>query len=114
MLSGSSSTIASDATVDLLSDSIGNIQKIRVLNDSFEYSTDKTLQPNAPVSPLIKTSNGNTIGIITVTSGGQNYSSAPKIIIVDPNTGLEIKSGYLEVLMNQSTISNVLINDKPK
>ena len=35
VLSGSSSTIASDATVDLLSDSIGNIQKIRVLNDTY-------------------------------------------------------------------------------
>tara|TARA_B100000963_G_scaffold352850_1_gene366655 strand:+ start:2828 stop:15466 length:12639 start_codon:yes stop_codon:yes gene_type:complete len=113
VLSGSSSTVASDATVDLLSNSIGNIKEVRILNDSFEYSTDKTLNPNAPVSPLIRTTNGNTIGIITVTSGGQNYSNAPKIIIVDPNTGFEIVSGYLEVVMNQSTISNVLINDKP-
>ena len=113
VLSGSSSTIASDATVDLLSNSIGKIKEVRILNDSFEYSTDKTLNPSAPVSPIIRTSNGNTIGIITVTSGGQNYSDAPKIIIVDPNTGLEINSGYLEVVMNQSTISNVIINDKP-
>ena len=113
VLSGSSSTIASDATIDLLSNSIGNINEVRILNDSFEYSTDKTLNPSAPVSPLIRTLNGNTIGIITVTSGGQNYTSTPKIIIVDPNTGLEINSGYLEVIMNQSTISNVLINDKP-
>ena len=104
VLSGSSSTVASDATVDLLSNSIGNIKEVRILNDSFEYSTDKTLNPNAPVSPLIRTTNGNTIGIITVTSGGQNYSNAPKIIIVDPNTGFEIVNGLSNGLCPNFTL----------
>ena len=112
-LVGSSSTIASDATLDLLSDSIGNIKQIRILNSTFEYSTDKTLIPDAPVSPLIRTSNGNTIGIITVTSGGENYTGEPRLIIVDSTSGFEINSGSLEPVMNQNTISQVSINEKP-
>ena len=34
------------------SNTIGDVKKARIINEGFEYSSDKTLQPNADISPL--------------------------------------------------------------
>ena len=110
---GSSSTISKDALIIPKSTSIGNIDKIRFINEGFEYSSDKTLQPQASISPIIILENANTIGFVTVTSGGSGYIVPPDIIILDTNTGNKIDSGYLEAELNANSIGKINIQESP-
>ena len=105
---GTSSTEGTDLTVSLKSDDIGNPSQVRIINETFEYSSDKTLKPSAYISPFIGSKNNNQIGIITVTSGGSNYLTPPIIKIVDFVSRTVIDNGILEAEMNGGTVSNIV------
>ena len=45
---------------------ISKIDNVRILDPGFEYSSDKTLRPEAFVSPIISVVNSNTITAIDV------------------------------------------------
>ena len=108
-----STSIGQDAIIIPRSRDIGNVSKIRIINQGFEYSSDKTLNPTAYISPLIELKNSNTIGIITVTSGGSNYLSAPDVIVVDTVSKKIVNSGFLEAEMIDNAILDVNIIEKP-
>ena len=110
---GTSSTIAKNALIIPESNSIGNIEKVRFINEGFEYSSDTTLQPQAFISPILKVEDANTIGIITVRNGGSGYIKTPNIIIVNENTGKKINSGYLVPELIANSLSKVLIKEYP-
>ena len=88
--------------------------KYNIFNDEFEYPSDKTLRPNAYISPQITIKNSNTIDSIIVTDGGKEYTNAPSIVIVDSNTGETINSGILEAVLSGNAISSVNIIQEPK
>ena len=111
---GSNSIGGRDAYITPKSKSIGNAKEVRIVNEGFQYSSDKTLQPTASISPLITIKNSNTIGIITVTSGGNGYTDAPFIVIVNSDTGEEIDSGILETKLSGNSINSVSIVKQPK
>jgi hypothetical protein len=111
---GSNSVSGKDAYITPKSTSIGNAKEVRIVNEGFEYSSDKTLQPIAFISPLITIKNSNTIGIITVTSGGNGYTNAPFVVIVNSDTGEEIDSGILEAKLSGNSIDSVSIVRQPK
>jgi len=106
-------SIGKDAIIIPKSDDIGIVSKFRIVNEGFEYASDKTLQPTAYISPIIELKNSNTIGIITVTSGGLNYLDEPDVVIVDSNTGDVIENGFLVAEMLDSSITSVNIEEKP-
>tara|TARA_B100000700_G_scaffold250977_1_gene281842 strand:- start:15038 stop:28432 length:13395 start_codon:yes stop_codon:yes gene_type:complete len=108
-----STSIGKDAVIIPKSKNIGNVSKIRIINQGFEYSSDKTLNPTAYVSPIIELKNSNSIGIVTVTSGGKNYLSSPNIVIVNSETRKLIDSGFLEPKMIDNSILDVNIVEKP-
>jgi hypothetical protein len=112
--SGSNSIDGKDAYLIPKSNTIGNIREVRITNEGFEYSSDKTLQPFAYISPSITIENSNTIGIVTVINGGTNYINPPSIVIVDTLTGKKIDNGVLEAKMADNTISSVDITQNPK
>jgi len=112
--SGSNSIEGKDAYLIPKSNTIGNIREVRITNEGFEYSSDKTLQPFAYISPLITIENSDTIGIVTVTDGGTNYISPPSIVIVDTITGKKIDSGVLQAKLANNSISSVDIVQNPK
>ena len=112
--SGSNSIDGKDAYLIPKSNTVGNIREVRITNEGFEYSSDKTLQPFAYISPLVTIQNSDTIGIVTVTNGGTNYISPPSIVIVDTITGKEIDSGVLEAKLSNNSISSVDIVKNPK
>ena len=114
IFAGSDSIDGQDAYIIAKSSTIGNAREVRIVNEGFEYSSDKTLQPNAYISPSIIIKNSNTIGIITVTDGGSGYTNAPSIIAVDSITGEKIDSGILEAVLSGNTISSVNIVQEPK
>ena len=101
-----------DASVVPTSSTIGKVNKIRVINDSYEYSSDPTLQPEAFISPIIEIENASTIGIVSVTNGGSGYISDPNIIIVNSDTGTKIDSGYLQPNLLSGTIIGIDIEEK--
>ena len=111
---GSNSVSGKDAYITPKSTSIGNAKEVRIVNEGFQYSSDKTLQPIAFISPLITIKNSNTIGIITVTDGGRGYTDSPSIIIVNSDTGEKIDSGILEAKLSGNSIDSVSIIQQPK
>jgi hypothetical protein len=96
------------------SNSIGKLNKIRILNEGYEYSSDKTLRPTAKISSKSSIDSSYTIKNINVISGGKNYLSSPDIVIVNADTGEKIDSGYLEANLLGSSINYVRIGNKPK
>ena len=114
IFSSSNSVDGKDAYLIPKSNTIGNIKDVRIVNEGFEYSSDKTLQPFAYISPLVTIENSDTIGIITVTSGGIDYISPPSIVIVDNLSGKKIDNGVFEAILSDNTISSVNIVQNPK
>ena len=111
---GSNSLSGKDAYITPKSTSIGNAKEVRIINEGFQYSSDKTLQPTASISPLITIKNSNTIGIVTVTNGGKGYTDAPSVIIANSSTGEKIDSGILEAKLSGNSIDSVSILQQPK
>jgi len=111
---GSSSTEGSGALIVAQSQNVGNANKVRIINEGFEYSSDKTLKPKAYISPLIIINNSNTIGVVTITDGGDGYLNAPNISIINSTTREKINSGLLESKLSGSSISHIDITVLPK
>jgi len=102
-----------DAVILPTSEFIGDVEKVRIINEGFEYSSDKTLEPEAYISPIIQLDNASTLGIVSVTDGGSNFIIAPDIIIVNTDTGERIESGFLEPIMLESSIININVEEQP-
>ena len=73
-----------NANIVALSTSIGRINDVRIVDIGYEYPSDKTLSPEAFVSPVIRIDNVDTITDINVIDGGKQYLSAPDVIVYDP------------------------------
>jgi len=108
-----SSSLGVGAVIKTKSSDIGNIDKIRVLNEGFEYSSDNTLRPESLIASSVDIINSATIGIVTVVNGGSNFIEAPNVIIVNTDTGLQIESGFLEPVMLENSILSVNVVESP-
>ena len=110
-IAGSSTGI--DALIVPTSTSIGNVESVRIINEGFEYSSDKTLEPESLIASTVETTNSSILGIVSVTNGGSDYISAPNIIVVNSLTGEKIESGFLEPVMLENSIISVNVNEVP-
>ena len=108
------SNSGSNAYIVPESDTIGKVGQIRILNNGFEYASDKTLRPEALLSTIITIKNSYTISEISVLDGGKNYISAPNIIVFDTETGRKLDSGLLTPILVSSSIVRVDIEQEPK
>ena len=95
------------------SNTIGQVNQVRILNEGFEYSSDKTLRPEASIPKFITVENSNTIDSISIIDGGKNYTSNPDLIIVDSDTGEKIDSGLLIANLSGTSINSVTIDVQP-
>ena len=66
---------------------INNINTVRITDPGFDYHSDKTLRPEARLSPTVTLINSDSITDIVISDGGSNYTDAPDLVIVDPDTG---------------------------
>jgi hypothetical protein len=107
------SNTGSGAYIIPKSNTIGKINEIRILNEGFEYSSDKTLKPKAEISKFITIKNSNIIASVSVVNGGKNYNSPPDLIIVDSETNEKINSGSLIANLNGNSIETVTIDSSP-
>ena len=111
---GSSNTTASGANLLAQSNSVGNTRRVRIINEGFEYSSDRTLQPKANIPAIVTLKDSNTIGIVTVTNGGRNFTEAPNLVIVNTGSGQKIDSGILRANITGNSISSVDVLQLPK
>jgi len=111
---GSDSANGKGAYVIAKSDSVGKVNQTRIVNEGFEYPSDKTLRPTATIPSLLTIKNSNTISSIEITNNGRNYTSAPNLIIVDSETGSKIDSGLLVANLSGTSVISVDIEQEPK
>ena len=102
-----SSVDGSNANIVPFSSSIGRIKKIRIADIGYEYSSDKTLSPEAFISPVLKLDNLDVIGSVNIISGGRNYVSTPKLIVFNPVSGEVVDDLSLIPSVPNQTISKV-------
>jgi hypothetical protein len=95
------------------SNKIGRVNQTKIFNEGFEYSSDKTLKPEAEISKSLVIENSNTIARISIVDGGKNYTVSPDLIIVNSDTGEEIDSGSLIANVDGTSISSVIIKQPP-
>ena len=96
-----------DANIIAASKSIGRIKKIRIVDFGYEYSSDKTLGPEAFISPVINIDNLDIIADLDIKSGGADYLNAPNLIVFNPITNTIVDDVSLQPLTPNQTISRV-------
>ena len=96
------------------SNEIGKINQIKITNESYEYSSDRTLRPTAYISPQITIDSSNVISNIEVISGGKNYNFSPTLVIVNTDTKEKIDGGLIGAVITSNSITSVNIIDNPK
>ena len=103
------------ANVLCLSSTINNVNTVRITDPGFDYHSDKTLRPEARLSPTVTLINSDSITKIEVSSGGSNYIDAPELVIVDPDTGkLTSDQGVIQVKLAANSISSVDLLESPR
>ena len=108
------SDLGAGAYIVAKSNSIGKVNQIRIVNEGFEYSSDKTLRPEASIPKLITIKDSKRITSVQVVDGGKNYTSAPDLVIVNPDTGKKINSGLLVANYYGNSIESVSVEVEPK
>ena len=108
------STAGKNLFVSLDSNDIGSIKSTRIINEGFEYSSDKTLQPEAFISPKIKLKDSNTIGFSTIINGGSGYISAPQIVVINNSNREALNNGLITPILTANSITELKIDVSPK
>ena len=103
-----------DLIINPISNTIGKNKNIKVITDNYTYSSDKTLSPKADLGTLFTVSDTNTFDSISVTNGGNGYTSSPDVIIVNKNTRETINSGILVANVGGQVIESIDIVSNPK
>ena len=108
------STVISDfgygAIFEPDTNSIGNIVKTKIQDIGFDYPSDRTLRPVANLPEILSIEPLSSFASIGISSGGRNYTVAPKIIVKDGFTDelvtdldLTYNLGDTEVTILQNT-----------
>jgi len=98
-----------NANILPVSKTIGRIKNVRVLDIGYEYSSDKTLRPEAFISPIISIKNSDNIEEVKVIDGGKYYLTPPDLILYNPVSEKIIDDTSLIANVPNTTISSVTI-----
>ena len=109
------STNGVNASILCLSDNINKINTVRITDPGFDYHSDKTLKPEARLSPTVTLINSDSILDVSILKGGDKYLTAPDLVVVDPDTGkLTSDQGIIQLNLTASSISSVEILESPR
>tara|TARA_B100000965_G_scaffold190967_1_gene159409 strand:+ start:8686 stop:21657 length:12972 start_codon:yes stop_codon:yes gene_type:complete len=104
-----------DASILCLSDSINKISNVRITDPGFDYHSDKTLRPEARLSPTVTLINSDSIVDVNIAEGGDKYLTTPDLVVVDPDTGkLTGDQGIIQVGLTANSITSVEILESPR
>jgi len=93
---------------------VGKINKIKIVDPSYNFPSDKTIRPEAFISPSITLTDFDYINKVDVITGGSNYTSAPNLILIERQTREVINKGSFRVNILNSNIRSIDILDSPK
>jgi hypothetical protein len=108
------SSIGQNADIIPTSTTLGRINQVTIQDPGFDFSADKTLNPEVYISPNITVVNRNSITSVDVVSGGSGYTSVPDLVIVNPSTGTAYDTGLVIAKVQGSSIASVEILESPK
>ena len=114
LTTGSSTSVGSNSVLRANTNNIGKLNEYRIINEGFEYSSDKTLRPEAEVPTLLTLKGSQKIESIDVLGGGKNYISAPSLVIVNLYDRSVVNSGLLVANFKGNTIVSVDVVEEPK
>lgn len=114
LTTGSSTSVGSNSVLRANTNNIGKLNEYRIINEGFEYASDKTLRPEAEVPTLLTLKGSQKIESIDVLDGGKNYISAPSLIIVNLYDRSVVNSGLLVANFKGNTIVSVDVVEEPK
>ena len=103
------STDGKNANIVAVSTSIGRINDIRIVDIGYEYSSDKTLSPEAFISPVVSIDNLDIIDTINIVDGGSNYITAPNLLVFNPVTNKIVDNSSLSPIAPNQTISEIKV-----
>ena len=98
-----------NANIIAVSTSIGRINDVRIVDIGYEYSSDKTLSPEAFISPVVNIDNLDIIENVNIISGGANYINAPNLIVFNPVRNVVVDNSSLQPIAPNQTISDVKV-----
>ena len=109
-------SLGSNAIIQPKTSTIGKLNNFRIINEGFEYSSDKTLSPQAEIFKHIGLEASQKITRVEVISGGKNYISPPDVVVVNEYTKKKVETGLIKVKPNFSgnAIEAIEIIDEPK
>ncbi len=97
----------SNANIVAISTSIGRINDLRIIDVGYEYSSDRTLRPEAFISPVIRVDDLDFIDSVSVLNTGSDYLNAPDLIIINPETGRVVDDTSLEAIVPNQGVAEV-------
>ncbi len=93
---------------------IGVPKETRIVTNGFDYSSDKTLRPEASLPSLCTIKDSEQINSIEILNAGNNYLSAPDLIVINPETNEIVDNGILRANLSGASIGLVTIEISPK
>jgi len=107
------STNGINADIIPVSETVGRIKEFTINDQGFDFSADKTLNPEVFISPNITVVDRNEITDIEITDGGKGYSSAPDLSLVNPETGIKYDTGVLKAKIQGAAINEIDVIETP-
>ena len=101
------------ATLRAVSDDIGVLSDFRIQNPGWGYSADNTLRPAGNIQPKAQFSDSDFVTSIEIIDAGQGYQNPPNAVLIDATTREVIDNGAIELEVQSSSISDVIIELPP-
>ena len=98
-----------DANLKAYSNDIGRIKKVRIVDIGYEYSSDKTLSPEAFIPSVVSIDNLDIIESVNVVSGGSDYTNAPNLILFNPVSNTVVDEVSLQAITPNQRVSEVKV-----
>lgn len=109
------STLGSGAILEVSSETIGKINKTKIKDIGFDFSSDKTARPSTSLPQLLKLESLYSIESIGITSFGRGYTSPAKLLVFDGKTkelvsdidlSYNLRDSNVKILKNTSNLNN--------
>ena len=101
------STLGQNANINLQSKQIAKIKDVRIIDYGYEYSADKTLRPEALIPSIVNIDNLDVVETVNIIDGGSDLTSAPNLLLFNPETNVVVDNSTLNPIFQNQTISNV-------
>ncbi len=105
------STFGNGAILEPISNDIGKVKNIEIVDYGFDYSADRTVSPLPKLPITLKIEPLNSIERIDIVSPGKNYTSSPNLILIDGVTNQIVDDLILDYSLETKSVT-VLQNTK--